>query len=140
MPTCPSSSANRGMPSPLLVGLEAIANSFETVNFYGVGNDRELVPGTSREFYKVENTRLEGEATLRTDLGGVLDLGGGLVGGFSNTKDEDYDISDMPVLLYRPDSLGEKVEATAADVGIISIYGIIFFMGSFFKFLRADLL
>jgi hypothetical protein len=74
--------------SPLLVGMEAIANSFETVNFYGVGNDRELVAGTSREFYKVENTRLEGEATLRADLGRVLDIGGGLVGGFSNTRDD----------------------------------------------------
>jgi hypothetical protein len=74
--------------SPLLVGFEAIANSFETVNFYGVGNDDGLVPGTSRKFYEVENTRLEGEATLRADLGRVLDIGGGLVGGFSNTKDD----------------------------------------------------
>ncbi|KPK60767.1 MAG: hypothetical protein AMS21_09335 [Gemmatimonas sp. SG8_38_2] len=74
--------------SPLLVGLDAMASSFQTVNFYGIGNDREFIPGTSTSFYKVENTRLEGEATLRADVGGVLDFGGGLVGAFSNTKDD----------------------------------------------------
>ena len=74
--------------SPLLIGLDAMASSFQTVNFYGLGNDRGLIPGTSSSFYRVENTRLEGEATLRTDLGGVLDFGGGLLGAFSNTKDD----------------------------------------------------
>ena len=74
--------------SPLLVGLDAMASSFQTVNFYGIGNDRGLIPGTSTKFYRVENTRLEGEATLRADLGGVLDFGAGLRGEFSNTKDD----------------------------------------------------
>jgi hypothetical protein len=74
--------------SPLLIGLEAMASSFQTVNFYGIGNDRGLIPGTSNDFYKVENTRLEGQATLRADLGGVLDFGAGLRGEFSNTKDD----------------------------------------------------
>jgi len=74
--------------SPLLIGLDAMASSFQTVNFYGIGNDRELIPGTSNKFYKVENTRLEGEATLRADLGGVVDVGAGLLGEFSNTKDD----------------------------------------------------
>ncbi len=60
------------------------------MHFYGAGNDRQLAEGTTSgsNFYDVENTRIRAEATLRSDIGQVLDLGVGVIGGFSNTKDE----------------------------------------------------
>ncbi len=74
--------------SPLYLALNAGGSSLETVNFFGIGNDTELIDGVSADFYDVENTRLEGRATFGAGLGHVLDLGIGVEGGFSNTKDD----------------------------------------------------
>ena len=89
--------------SPLLIGIDAYGSSLKTVNFYGVGNDRELVVGRSSgsSFYDVENTRIEGEFTFRSDWGRVLDVGIGVTGGFSNTE-EDLDT----FLGQNPDTYG----------------------------------
>ncbi len=74
--------------SPLFVGLDAIGSSLEILRLYGVGNDTELIGGASTDFYEAENTRIEGVATLRSDYGRILDVGIGVTGGFSNTKDD----------------------------------------------------
>ncbi len=76
--------------SPLLIGIDAYGSSLGTVHFFGVGNDTELIPDTdaSSNFYDVENTRIEGEFTFRSDWGRILDVGIGATGGFSNTKDD----------------------------------------------------
>ncbi len=74
--------------SPLLVGIDASGSSLETVHFFGVGNDTKLITDPSSDFYDVENTRIEGEFSLRSDWGRILDVGIGVTAGFSNTKDD----------------------------------------------------
>ncbi len=74
--------------SPLFVGADASGTSLEILRFFGVGNDSQLTESPSSDFYKVENTRIEGVAALRYDIARVVDLGIGVTGGFSNTKDD----------------------------------------------------
>jgi hypothetical protein len=74
--------------SPLHLELGGFGTSLETVNFFGIGNDTEVIEGRPESFYEVENTRIEGRAVIGADLGGILDVGLGLTGGFSNTEDE----------------------------------------------------
>ncbi len=99
--------------SPLFVGLDAYGSSLEIVHFYGVGNDTELVPGRSSgsDFYDVETRLTEGEATFRSDWGGVLDVGIGVKGSFSNTKDK-----PNTFLGQRPDTYGAGQFAQAGGV------------------------
>lgn len=74
--------------SPVHLELGGFGTSLETVNFFGIGNDTEVIDGRPESYYEVENTRIEGRAVIGTDLGGVVDVGLGLTGGFSNTEDE----------------------------------------------------
>ena len=76
--------------SPLLLGLVGRATSLDIVHFYGVGNDALVDSGAdfSSDFFKVENTRIEGSVTLRSDYDGIVDVGLGVVGGYSITKDD----------------------------------------------------
>ncbi len=74
--------------SPFFFTVDAYGTSLETVHFYGIGNDSELAAGESSDFYDVENTRIAGETTYRWGWDQVIDLGLGVTGGYSDTKDE----------------------------------------------------
>jgi hypothetical protein len=77
----------RAENSPLLGHLEGYVSSLLLPHFYGVGNDTEVSTEAPSEFYDVENTRVVGRASVGADFGGY-ELSGGLMAGFSNTKDD----------------------------------------------------
>ncbi len=92
--------------SPFFVGLEASGSNLEILRFFGVGNDTQLTEDPSSDFYKVENARVEGELTFRTDWRRVLDFGIGLTGGYSNTDDDPSTFLGQNPGIYGADQFG----------------------------------
>ncbi|MGD8700763.1 MAG: hypothetical protein PVJ43_15810, partial [Gemmatimonadales bacterium] len=98
--------------SPLYLALDLGGSSLETVNFFGIGNDTERIDDQPNDYYDVENTRVEGQATIGADLGRLVNLGVGLAGGFSNTKDD-----PDTFLGQNPDTYGAGQFGWAGAVG-----------------------
>ncbi|NIR45542.1 MAG: hypothetical protein GWN99_14085 [Gemmatimonadetes bacterium] len=74
--------------SPLFTRFAATGTSFQTINFYGVGNDTQAIQDTTSDFYDVENTRVRGTASLGIDLGPGARFLLSASGSFSNTEDD----------------------------------------------------
>ncbi|UCF20723.1 MAG: hypothetical protein JSU87_04745 [Gemmatimonadota bacterium] len=115
--------------SPLFVGLDAYGTSMEILHFYGVGNNTKLSEGVAGDFHDVENTRIQGEATLRADYGRNLDLGLGLIGGFSNTKDDPSTFFGQNPDIYGAGRFGylgavARLDLTARRPGILVETGV----------------
>jgi ABC-type transport system involved in multi-copper enzyme maturation permease subunit len=61
--------------------------------------------------------------------------GGGMFGG----AEADYTIEDMPVFSYRAEALEGRLSARTTDVTLLAVFAVLFFMGAFLSFLRADI-
>ncbi|HID95353.1 MAG TPA: DUF3526 domain-containing protein, partial [Candidatus Latescibacteria bacterium] len=51
---------------------------------------------------------------------------------------DEYDISDMPYFRYTGLSLSERLAGVLRDIVVLSLFVVLFFMGAFVSFLRAD--
>ena len=53
-------------------------------------------------------------------------------------KPEPIDTGELPAFAFRDNSTGESVKAAVVDMGILSMFNIIFFAGAFIAFVRYD--
>ena len=53
-------------------------------------------------------------------------------------RDEDYDVSDLPVFNYVPEQLSKRVSMRMTDFLLLVAFAVLFFMAAFVSFLRAD--
>jgi len=94
----------------------------------GVRHERQLVSGL-REYQR----QLSRYIDEKQGDGG----GGGFP--FGGSQDEDYVIDDLPVFEPRSEILAGRVAARGTDIMLLGIYAVLFFMGAFVSFLRADI-
>jgi hypothetical protein len=88
--------------SRFFVRANPYGSSLEILNFYGVGNDTERLPGASKDFYEVLWTVLRADVEVGWDLGprATVALGGAFQ--YSNeTDDPDSFIGQLPDLYGR---------------------------------------
>ncbi|MCK5734456.1 MAG: ABC transporter permease subunit [Candidatus Latescibacteria bacterium] len=53
-------------------------------------------------------------------------------------RDEDYDVSDLPIFNYVPEQLSKRVSMRMTDFLLLVAFAVLFFMAAFVSFLRAD--
>ncbi|MFC1736994.1 ABC transporter permease subunit [Candidatus Hydrogenedentota bacterium] len=62
------------------------------------------------------------------------------ISGGRGSVEENFTIKDMPLFEYEEEPLAFRLQAVSADISMMSVFVIFFFLASFLAFLRADLL
>ena len=53
-------------------------------------------------------------------------------------RNEEYNVSDIPVFAYVPEELSKRVSTRTTDLALLVLFAVLFFMAAFVSFLRAD--